>query len=39
MPILVIPVFSSLVVGFVMFQFIGAPIRDADGLDVGLAAR
>lgn len=28
MPILVIPVFSSLVVGFVMFKIIGAPIRD-----------
>jgi fructose PTS system EIIBC or EIIC component len=28
MPILVIPVLSSLVVGFVMFRIIGAPIRD-----------
>jgi len=28
MPILVIPVLSSLVVGFVMFRLIGAPIRD-----------
>jgi PTS system fructose-specific IIC component len=28
MPILVIPVLSSLVVGFVMFKIIGAPIRD-----------
>lgn len=28
MPILVIPVFASLLVGFVMFQFIGVPIRD-----------
>jgi PTS system fructose-specific IIC component len=28
MPILVIPVLSSLVVGFVMFKVVGAPIRD-----------
>ncbi len=28
MPILVIPVLSSLIVGFVMFKIIGAPIRD-----------
>jgi fructose PTS system EIIBC or EIIC component len=28
MPILVIPVLSSLVVGFVMYKIIGAPIRD-----------
>ena len=28
MPILVIPVLSSLVVGFVMFRIVGAPIRD-----------
>jgi PTS system fructose-specific IIC component len=28
MPILVIPVLSSLVVGFVMFKIVGAPIRD-----------
>jgi len=28
MPILIIPVLSSLVVGFVMFKIIGAPIRD-----------
>jgi len=28
MPILVIPVFSSLIVGFVMYKIIGAPIRD-----------
>ena len=31
MPILVIPVLSSLVVGFVMFKIIGAPIRDIMG--------
>jgi fructose-specific phosphotransferase system IIC component len=29
MPILVIPVLSSLVVGFVMYKIVGAPIRDA----------
>ena len=28
MPILIIPVVSSLVVGFVMFRVVGAPIRD-----------
>jgi fructose-specific phosphotransferase system IIC component len=28
MPILVIPVFSSLIVGFVMYKIIGAPIRE-----------
>ncbi len=28
MPILVIPVVASLVVGFVMYRFLGAPIRD-----------
>jgi fructose-specific phosphotransferase system IIC component len=29
MPILVIPVIASLIVGFVMFQFLGGPIREA----------
>ncbi|MBN2345924.1 MAG: PTS fructose transporter subunit IIC [Candidatus Aminicenantes bacterium] len=29
MPILVIPVVASLIVGFVMFQFLGQPIREA----------
>jgi PTS system fructose-specific IIC component len=32
MPILVIPVLSSLVVGFFMFQVIGVPIRDLMGV-------
>ncbi len=35
MPILVIPVLSTLLVGFVMFQLLGAPIRD---LMAGLSA-
>ena len=29
MPILIIPVFSSLIVGFIMFKVIGVPIKDA----------
>lgn len=29
MPILIIPVFSSLIVGFIMFKVIGIPIKDA----------